>query len=79
MSAAVALIEQDLAAAIPRALRREPAKVLAFRLKISEQGARQIQTGQVLPRPEHLALLAREFPHIYATWLRCVHPEGDSE
>ncbi|MCC6194593.1 MAG: hypothetical protein IT518_09020 [Burkholderiales bacterium] len=70
-------IREALREAVVTATRREPAKVIAFRLKITDEGARKIQTRQCLPRPEHLLMLAVEYPNIHATWMRCMHPKGD--
>ena len=72
-------IRETLREAVVAATAREPAKVLAFRLRITDEGARKIQTGQCLPRPEHLNMLAREYPNIHAAWMRCMHPQGGDE
>ena len=72
-------IREELRTAIVHELRLEPVRVIASDLGITERGARDIQTGSNLPRPEHLVVLAREYPNIHRAWLRCVEDREDGE
>lgn len=78
MTAAVR-IREELRDAVVEGIRREPAKVIAFQLRITDEGARRMQTGQSLPRPEHIAMLAQLYPNIHTTLLRCMNPIEDGE
>jgi hypothetical protein len=79
MRASVASIEHDLAEAIPRALRREPAKVIAFSVGVRERTAENWISGANLPNGPALIALARECPEIRAMllhWLDAFDADG---
>lgn len=74
---AAAEIREHLRDAVVHELRGEPARVVAASLGITDRGARDIQQGVSLPRPEHLVLLARLYPAIFAAWLRATEDGHD--
>lgn len=65
MSAAVARLQEELQEVVPRAIAREPAKVVALRTGYSPRHVQNMLTGQVTWRPvANFLTLAMEYPEL---------------
>lgn len=67
---ALTKIEEEMRDAVPRILRREPAKVIAFRAGVTERTAENWASAKNLPNAPSLLALAREYPELRDLVLR---------
>jgi len=72
MSVVALRLEQDFREPLPRALKGEPAKVIALKSGATPRTAKAWKGGDNLPQAHHMLMLAKAYPEIGAAvrqWL----------